>query len=127
MEQNKWTVLTNLSSARGATGVAVLDGKIYVSGGADKTSKNLEKVEVYDIATNTWTNVASMNRGRSGHDLLVMNGSLVAFGGDSRVEGGVRTKPTVEEYNVTDDTWTLREEKLDEDHVAFLMMKYYLD
>ena len=53
-----------------------------------------------------------------------MNGSLVAFGGDGRR----RRKPTVEEYNVTDDTWTLREEKLDEDHrVAFLMMKYYLD
>ena len=46
VEQNKWTVLTNLSSARGATGVAVLDGKIYVSGGTDKTSKYLEKVEV---------------------------------------------------------------------------------
>ena len=128
VEQNKWTVLTNLSSARGDTGVAVLDGKIYVSGGTDKTSKNLKKVECYDSATGTWANVASMNRGRSGHDLLVMNGSLVALGGDRRVEGGVRTRPTVEEYNVTDDTWTLREKKLDKDHRgAFLMMKYYLD
>ena len=28
-----------------------------------------------------------MNRGRSGHDLLGMNGSLVAIGGDRRGEG----------------------------------------
>ena len=75
-----------------------------MDGGTDNTSKNLKRVECYDIATNTWANVASMNLGRSGHDLLVTNGSLVALGGDSRVEGGVRTKPTVEEYNVADDT-----------------------
>ena len=64
--------------------------------------------------------VASMNIGRSGHDLLVMNGSLVSVGGDEN--GG-----TIEAYNLAYDTWTLRKEKLNEDHCgAFLKMKYYL-
>ena len=113
-----------MTSARGDTGVGVLDGKLYVSGGHNKIrgdNSYMKTIECYDISTDTWTKVADMNKARAGHDLLVLNGSLLAVGGDEEGE-------TIEEYNVARDTWTVKEENLVHDvDGAFVMMKYFLE
>ena len=123
---------------RGDTGVAVLDGKLYVSGGhkrtrpyrrdrragdeKDEVNKYQKIFECYDIEANTWTKLADMNKGRAGHDLLVMNGSLVAVGGD---EGDGES---IEEYNMADDIWTVKQENLGQDlDGAFVMLKCFLN
>ena len=119
VEQGKWTYVTNMSFARRETGVAVLDGKIYVTGGFDETGKKrLNDVECYDISEKTWTTLASMNKERSGHTLLAINGSLIAVGGNLS---------SIEEYDVANNTWNVKEDYLDpRPRGAFIMMKYYL-
>jgi len=42
-----------------------LNGKVYALGGYDGSS-NLNTVEVYDPATNTWTPIAAMGTARYG-------------------------------------------------------------
>ena len=83
VDQDQWITVTNMTSARGDTGVGVLDGKLYVSGGHNKIrgdNSTMKTIECYDISTDTWTKVADMNKARTGHDLLVLNGSLQALG-----------------------------------------------
>ena len=124
VDQDRWITVTNMTSARGDTGVAVLDGKLYVSGGRNKIrgdNSYMKTIECYDISTDTWTKVADMNKARAGHDLFVLNGSLLDVGGDEEGE-------TIEEYNVARDTWTVKEENLVHDvDGAFVMMKYFLE
>ena len=112
VEEDKLTRVTELSSnlSNCDTSVAVLEGKIYVSDGYN--------FECYDTSNDTWTTLARMNQGSPGHSLLVKNGSLVAVGGK---EG------CVEEYDVVNDIWSVKEEYKDEKPIGgFVMFKYYL-
>ena len=61
-----------------------------------------------------------MNHSRSDYSLIVMNsGFLLAIGG---------SPGSIEEYDVANDKWTIKEENLDDKPCgAFIMMKYYLE
>ena len=114
VKQDLWTTVTEMSDEMSSSddiAVAVLDGKIYVSDGVS--------FECYDTSTENWTSLASMNHGRTGHSLLVKNGSIVVVGGEHS---------SIEEYDVANDTWTVKVENLDEiPEGGFIMMKYYLE
>jgi len=116
VELDQWIKLTKLPFDRDDTGVAVFEGKIYISGGTTANS-----LECYDPSTNTWTTLPSMIHDRSGHhSLLVKNGSLIVVGGNVGA---------IEEYDFVNDTWFIREEQENLDEIpegGFIMMKYYL-
>ena len=92
------------------SGFALLDGKIYASGGFNKLPRKRatsHRFECYDISTKTWTKLASKNPNRSDHSLLLMNnGFLLAVGGNVG---------PIEEDNLVDKPCG-----------GFIMMKYYL-
>ena len=115
VEQDQWTTLTHKKPMSGyGTGLVELDGKLYVSGGGDESNS----LDCYDISSDTWTTLATMNHGRSDHSLIVKNGSLIVVGGDVA---------SIEEYDVANDTWTVKEENLDDKPCGgFIMRKYYL-
>ena len=73
-----WRRAAPLPSARSRTnGAAVIDGKIYVSGGVDSTSYTWTKtLFVYNPATNAWTKGADMPHRTSGGVSGVINGKL---------------------------------------------------
>src|SRR5436190_20234220 len=50
---NSWAAMAPLPVARGATGVAVVNGKIYVAGGL-VAGASVNDLTAYDPATNTW-------------------------------------------------------------------------
>ena len=119
VEQDQWITLTNERPMHVfGTSVAELDGKIYVSGGGEE----FNSLDCYDISSNTWTRLANMNHGfqdSSYHSLIVKNGSLVVVGGDIGF---------IEEYDVANNTWTVKEENLDDKPCGgFIMRKYYLE
>ena len=99
VRQDLWIIVTQLPDemCRHYTAVAVLDGKIYVSDGVS--------FQCYDTSTENWTSLARMNHDRSNCylrlSLLIKNGSLVVVGGDA-----------IEEYDVANDTWTVKVENL---------------
>ena len=89
-------------------GVAVLDNKIYVTGGRDGRfdGQNLSSVDCYDPDTNTWSQMANMNIARRGHCLVNMHERLCAIGGYPDID-------SMEVYDPDSNTWTLLQHKLD--------------
>ena len=86
-------------------GVAVLDNKIYVTGGV-WYGQIMSSVDCYDPDTNTWSQVVNMNLARNCHGLVSLLGRLYAIGGSSDVE-------CIEVYDPDNNTWTLLQYKLD--------------
>ena len=97
-------------------GVAVLNKKMYVTGGYD--DQDMSSAECYDPDTKTWSQVASMNIARRGHGLVILHGKLYAIGGAE-----------IEVYDPDNDIWTLLQHKLD-GKMAFtgscIIKNYYL-
>ncbi|UCF07953.1 MAG: PKD domain-containing protein, partial [Thermoplasmata archaeon] len=86
--------------------VAAADGKLYVSGGwfsGQNTALNI--VEVYDPATNTWSQAAPMQIGRTHHEMINVGGYIYAVCGLTGWGTSTYTN-TVERYDPTSDTWS---------------------
>ena len=98
-----WTLKTDMPTARFLAGSAVVDGKIYVVGGAPVIGGgNTNILEEYDPAEDTWTRCANMPTSRQGVRAAAVDGIVYAIGGADRVYNFA----TVEAYDPTTDTWT---------------------
>jgi N-acetylneuraminic acid mutarotase len=101
-----WTQKTDMPTPRWSHTSAVVNGKIYVIGGApsEPDESVLSVVEEYDPATDTWTRKADMPtaRGWISPSSAVVDGKIYVIGGWN----GRRTISTVEVYDPTTDTWT---------------------
>ncbi len=63
VKANAWTQLSDIPEPRYGHEAAMIDGKIYVAGGADR-SGGKRLCWVYDPATDLWSQIASLNRAR---------------------------------------------------------------
>ena len=84
-------------------GVASVDNKIYVTGGGDGDVQSLSRVDCYNLDTNTWSQMASMNIARMGHSLVNLCGRLHAIGG---VDENGNVVDSSEVYDPNTNTWT---------------------
>merc|ERR1712008_275912 len=75
---------------------AVLDGKIYVTGGYTSS----RAVEAYDPVADTWTTLASLSMPRVSHASAVVRGKLYVFGGYS-----LNDMDLVEVYSPASNCW----------------------
>ena len=103
-----WTQKADMPTARYVTGSAVVNGKIYVIGGAPVRCGITTVVEEYDPATDTWTTRADMPTARQGVAVAAVDGIIYAIGG---WEGNIATclgnmLSTVEAYDPAKDRWT---------------------
>ncbi|MFZ2958649.1 MAG: kelch repeat-containing protein [Candidatus Ozemobacteraceae bacterium] len=73
-----WVNMTSMTTARRGVGAALLDGKIYVVGGA-AGSTNLSTVEAFNGTS--WSSVINMPTARRGVGVAVFQGKLYAVGG----------------------------------------------
>jgi N-acetylneuraminic acid mutarotase len=108
-----WTRKADMPTARYHAAACVVDGRIYVSGGATKwglASGNFScvpTVEVYDPATDTWTQASDMPRVRMTHSSSVVAGKMyIIGGGDPERQPGDMTFSTVDVYDPATDIWT---------------------
>ena len=123
LDTSKWTTITDVPNRRVVgTAVAVLNNKIYLTGGTASVMycEPDSRVDCYDPDTNTWTRVANMNIGRRGHSLVSLHGKLYAIGGAPSgyyAYGGDGCNRSYEDsgevYDPDSNTWTLLECKLD--------------
>ncbi len=104
-ETGSWETKASMSTARGALGVAAVNGKIYAIGGYDG-SQSLNLVEEYNPTTDTWTTKSSMPTTRHNLGVVAVNGKIYAIGGGTNE---VYASNVVEEYDPATDTWTTRE------------------
>ncbi|MEP0548950.1 MAG: kelch repeat-containing protein [Rhodothermales bacterium] len=73
--------LAPLPSPRGGLALAGTDGALFAIGGVDPSGTVLATVTRYDIASNTWTPVASLNTAREGAVAAVIDGTIYVVGG----------------------------------------------
>lgn len=90
-QSNAWTEKAPMPTERGALAAGVIDGKIHAVGGALKKFlrlKNTGAHEVYDPATDTWTEAADIPTPRDHLTVSVLGGKLYALGGRIDVDFG---------------------------------------
>jgi len=105
-EGGTWTQKANMPTARFIASSAVVDGKIYVIGGA-KPDRDLSTVEEYNPATNTWARRADMPTARQGVVAAAVDGIIYAIGGcDHHIAR--EDLSTVEAYNPATDEWSTK-------------------
>ncbi len=118
---DSWKALAPMPTKRGAAAAAVVNGKIYVTGGANslqgvtetgihptRPHHVLATVEEYDPATNTWRERRPMLVPRNHHAVGAIGNKLYAVGG--RVSGAFIGVSDVidllEIYDPATDLWT---------------------
>ena len=116
-----WKTLAPMPSKRGATAAAVVDGKIYVIGGAGVTAGSSETailparrhmlvgiVEEYDPKTDRWRPRSPLPTPRSHAAVQAVNGKIYVIGGrigSAFVDNGSNTD-LVETYDPPSDSWS---------------------
>ena len=106
-----WTTRADMPTPRWEHYTCVVDGKIYVIGGAGPVYQALGTVEVYDPASDTWETKSPMPTARQGLSTSVVNGKIYAIGGaesSSASYANTEKFSTVEEYDPATDTWTIK-------------------
>jgi RNA polymerase sigma factor (sigma-70 family) len=96
---DKWIKKSDMPTARYSHSSSVVNGKIYVIGGANENNV-LSTVEVYDPMTDNWTKISDMSTKRGYFSTSEINGKIYAIGGWD--ENNVLLS-TVEEY--TPEGW----------------------
>jgi len=110
MEAGTWTQKADMPTARAIAGSAVVDGKIYVVGGAHVAWGANAVVEEYNPETDTWTRRADMPTSRQGVVAAAVDGIIYAIGGNSGLDAGDKDLSTVEAYDPATDTWSKKAE-----------------
>lgn len=110
LKTKTWTKLADAPRARDHFHAAVLDGKIYSIAGRTTVSadnpfkRTIGQVDVYDIASNTWTTLdQDLPTWRAGTSALVMGDEVIIFGGESFTQEAGHAE--IEALNVKTKTW----------------------
>jgi predicted secreted protein/N-acetylneuraminic acid mutarotase len=103
--EDTWTFKADMHTARTFVSGCVVDGKIYVIGGAPNSSSVTSSVEMYDPTTDTWTRLANMPSARCAHATCAFDGKIYVFGGTSPNMWSI-AKKNVYVYDPQTDTWT---------------------
>ncbi len=86
-KQDSWAILKGPQNRREHTRSLVFEGKIVAIGGRYQGSGELNTVEIYDPATNTWQEGPPLNTARGGHGAAVHQGRIMVFGGEIILTG----------------------------------------
>jgi len=105
--ENEWLSLSPMPTKRGEHGIAEFDGKIFVIGGQNENG-NLDKNEVYDIATGTWSQKASMPTARSSFSIAVFQSKIYCFGGITGNIDNPELTSLTEVYDPITDEWEVK-------------------
>ncbi|XP_029971347.1 kelch-like protein 40a [Salarias fasciatus] len=97
----EWKDLAPLSTARSLFGVAVHNDQIYVVTGVTDSGLT-SSAEVYDIATNKWSEFTEFPQDRSSLNLISMGGFLYAVGGFAMMPSETSEEPVPTEMT---DIW----------------------
>jgi N-acetylneuraminic acid mutarotase len=101
---NTWMTRRSLMPWRMQMAAGTINGIVYVVGGRDRSGNALSRVDAYRVATNTWSQVASLPSARANPDGATMiNGKLYVSGGTNRAGGATRTLFV---YDPGMDRWT---------------------
>lgn len=93
------TGILTMPTSRWGIGCVQYNGKIYCMGGYTSSATNI--VEIYNVASNTWSTGAAMPTARYGFGCIQYNGKIYCIGGCN-----AGFKNTVEIYDIDSNTWS---------------------
>lgn len=116
---DSWKALAPMPTARGSALAAVVNGKIYVIGGASvhpgakieslsatTPHRSMSTNEMYDPASNTWKERSPMPTARNHAAIGMVNGKIYVLGGRvGSVFVNASAVDVVEEYDPAKDAW----------------------
>jgi len=97
--QNEWEEIADMQEKRDCAFGVATQGKIFIAGGRGQWGIVSKTCEVYNISTNEWQFIGSLN-------VPCFWGSMVCVNGTLYVLGGTRNGYTVESYDPTMNEWT---------------------
>ena len=112
---NAWTAKRSVSPNRTGMVAAAVNGRLYLVGGehTDWTTMRtnvIARVDAYDLASNSWSRVASMPGARyNANGASVINGRIYVSGGLSGVLtplGGWTPTKTLFVYDIASNSWS---------------------
>ena len=117
---DSWRNLAPMPIKRGSAAANIVNGKVYVMGGATTaegskdvaisnatTANNLTRNDVYDIASNTWSSGAPMALARNHMFSGTVNGKIYIIGGRiaHAFVAASQNTDVVEQYDPATNTW----------------------
>jgi len=125
LDKQAWSALPPMPTPRGSLSAVAVGSKIYVVGGAKIPAgvnlpdglyaggpvELLATLEMFDTATNKWTQLKPMSLPRNHQDVVHIDGKLYVIGGrvGSCYSGGWSSNVSMNEaYDIATDTWTTR-------------------
>jgi len=114
--ENKWIHLAPMVRERKHAAATLVNNQyIYVTGGfCSYLNCFLADVERYDIATNSWKQMAPLNHKRANHTCLFWNHSLYVIGGTDHYLDPLFSPLGMETYDLSDNeaTWIIKKAML---------------
>jgi uncharacterized protein (TIGR03437 family) len=101
-QTNSWQTVARMNVPRGASGVAVINNKIYVAGGL-APDRSVNTFEVFDPGTRAWTMLPNMPTARDHLTAQAVNGRFYALAG--RAAADLRAN---EEFDAATNAWRTR-------------------
>ncbi|HJU57906.1 MAG TPA: kelch repeat-containing protein, partial [Actinomycetota bacterium] len=100
---NSWSSLPNMPRVREHFHAAVVNGKLWATGGRNvAVNSTISQTDAFNFTTGQWeTGFAPIPTQRGGFGVGVAGNEVIVFGG----EGGGISKPAVEAYNTSTNTW----------------------
>lgn len=99
----KWENTARILEGRYSAFGAAYHGKIYVAGGKRHGDDYLKSCEVYNVTTNEWQFIASLNFPRVEASMVYCHGIMYVLGGISNE--GISRALTVERYDSEKNKW----------------------
>lgn len=109
---NSWQTLASMPTPRADLSAHIIDDKIFLIGGKTYSSVSPYYTQtninqVYDIATNTWSNNASMPTALQGYASTVVGNKIYIIGGSRQSVAGIDSSiNSLQIYDTQTDTWT---------------------
>ncbi|MEZ8139744.1 MAG: kelch repeat-containing protein [Candidatus Poseidoniaceae archaeon] len=113
---DNWTQLSSMNYKRHSFTLTAFHGKLYAIGGVSQeidpvtsllTIVDSNRTEVYDPATDTWTNLSDLPISLAAHTATVFNDEIILFGGyEDQTWNGLASK-NMYGYHPLDQTWRL--------------------
>lgn len=81
VHRNRWTVMSQMTTARSFFASGVIDGLVYVAGGNSADLFELDSAEVLDPYKGNWNPIARMGADMAAYDSAVLDGKLLVTEG----------------------------------------------
>ena len=100
---SNWEIKSSMAEKINSFGTVYINNKIYILGGQNESKNAIDKLQVYDIDSDTWIEKSSMPTPRFSMGVAYVNGKIYTIGGCKGTYTNITNVNEV--YDPVTDTW----------------------